>query len=123
MCIRDRAEALRGEIRRDAESLAALGGKEQRERLIDTGYVMPHWPRPWGRDAGALQQLVIDEEFAVAGVTRPQLGITGWVMQTITQHGSEDQIERWVRPTLAGELIWCQLFSEDVYKRQGWRRP
>jgi len=106
------AEALRGEIRRDAESLAALGGKEQRERLIDTGYVMPHWPRPWGRDAGALQQMVIDEEFAVAGVTRPQLGITGWVMQTITQHGSEDQIERWVRPTLAGELIWCQLFSE-----------
>jgi alkylation response protein AidB-like acyl-CoA dehydrogenase len=106
------AEALRDEIRRDAESLAALSGTAQRERLIDTGYVMPHWPRPWGRAAGALEQLVIDEEFAAAGVTRPQLGITGWVMLTITQHGTEDQIERWVRPTLAGELIWCQLFSE-----------
>jgi alkylation response protein AidB-like acyl-CoA dehydrogenase len=33
-------------------------------------------------------------------------------MLTITQHGTEDQIERWVRPTLAGELVWCQLFSE-----------
>jgi hypothetical protein len=106
------AEALRDEIRRDAESLAALSGTAQRERLIDTGYVMPHWPRPWGRAAGAIEQLVIDEEFAAAGVNRPQLGITGWVMLTITQHGTEDQIERWVRPTLAGELIWCQLFSE-----------
>jgi len=55
---------------------------------------------------------VIDEEFAAAGITRPQLGISGWVMLTITQHGTEDQIARWVNPTLAGELIWCQLFSE-----------
>jgi alkylation response protein AidB-like acyl-CoA dehydrogenase len=106
------AEALRAGIRQDAEALAALSGAAQREQLIDTGYVMPHWPRPWGRDAGAVEQLVIDEEFAAAGVDRPQLGITGWVMLTITQHGTEDQIERWVRPTLAGQLIWCQLFSE-----------
>ncbi|HLK45324.1 MAG TPA: acyl-CoA dehydrogenase family protein, partial [Acidimicrobiales bacterium] len=28
------------------------------------------------------------------------------------QHGTPEQIERYVRPTLTGEMIWCQLFSE-----------
>ncbi len=31
--------------------------------MIETGYVMPHWPKPWGRDAGAVEQLVIEQEF------------------------------------------------------------
>ena len=37
--------------------------------MIETGYVMPHWPKPWGRDAGAVEQLVIEQEFAAAGVS------------------------------------------------------
>jgi alkylation response protein AidB-like acyl-CoA dehydrogenase len=73
---------------------------------------MPHWPKPWGRAADAVEQLVIDEELAAAGVSRPQYGITGWVTLTLIQHGTEDQIARWVRPTLDGTLVWCQLFSE-----------
>ena len=36
-----------------------LDGPAQREAFIDSGYVMPHWPRPWGRDAGAVEQLVV----------------------------------------------------------------
>jgi len=106
------AEALRPEIRVVAEEIAALPADAQRARLIDTGYVMPHWPRPWGRAAGALEQLVIDEEFARAKVNRPGYGITGWVILTLIQHSNPDQIARWVRPTLEGELVWCQLFSE-----------
>ena len=31
---------------------------------------------------------------------------------TLIQHSTPDQIERWVRPTLDGDLVWCQLFSE-----------
>ena len=106
------AEAYRPETRRAAEELAALEGGNLRSRLIETGYVQPHWPRPWGREASALEQLVIDEEFARAGVRRPEYGITSWVILTLIQHGSADQIERWVRPTLEGEFVWCQLFSE-----------
>jgi alkylation response protein AidB-like acyl-CoA dehydrogenase len=106
------AEALRVTTRAVAEELAALPVAEQRTKLIDTGYVQPHWPQPWGRAAKALEQLVIDEEFARAGVTRPQYGITGWVILTLIQHATPDQIERWVRPTLNGDLVWCQLFSE-----------
>ena len=31
---------------------------------------------------------------------------------TLIQHGTEDQIARWVRPTLEQTMVWCQLFSE-----------
>jgi alkylation response protein AidB-like acyl-CoA dehydrogenase len=106
------AEAIREEVRGVIDELRALEGAEQRHKMIDTGYVMPHWPKPWGRAAGAVEQLVIDEEFSAAGVNRPQYGITGWVILTLIQHGTQEQVDRWVRPTLEGELIWCQLFSE-----------
>jgi alkylation response protein AidB-like acyl-CoA dehydrogenase len=106
------AEPIRSTTRAIAEELATLDEREQRARLIDSGYVQPHWPKPWGREASALEQLVIDEEFARAGVQRPQFGITAWVILTIIAHATPDQIARWVRPTLAGDLVWCQLFSE-----------
>jgi alkylation response protein AidB-like acyl-CoA dehydrogenase len=80
--------------------------------MIEAGYVAPHWPTPWGRGAGPVEQLVIEEEFAAAGVKKPAYGITGWVILTLIQHGNHDQVARWVPPTLRQEWIWCQLFSE-----------
>jgi len=73
---------------------------------------MPHWPEPWGRDASAVEQLVIEQEFAAAGLKRPSYGITGWVILTLIQHGTPGQVERWVPAALNQEVIWCQLFSE-----------
>jgi alkylation response protein AidB-like acyl-CoA dehydrogenase len=73
---------------------------------------MPHWPKPWGRDAGAVEQLVIEQEFTNAGIRRPSYSITGWVILTLIQHATEDQIGRWVPPALRQDVIWCQLFSE-----------
>ena len=73
---------------------------------------MPHWPKPYGLEAGSVEQLVIEQEFAEAGVKRPQLGITGWVILTMIQHGTPEQVSRWVAPALAQDVIWCQLFSE-----------
>ena len=67
------AEELRTRIRADAAEIAALDKKAQRDKLIETGYVMPHWPKPWGRAADAVEQLVIEEEFRAAGIKRPRL--------------------------------------------------
>jgi 3-oxochol-4-en-24-oyl-CoA dehydrogenase len=106
------AEAIREEVRSFAQSIADLSADEQRDRLIETGYVMPHWPKPYGREAGAIEQLVIEEEFAKAGVKRPAYGITAWNILTIIQHGNQDQLDRWVMPALRQDVIWCQLFSE-----------
>jgi alkylation response protein AidB-like acyl-CoA dehydrogenase len=106
------AERIREEVRAFANTVAALGADEARSAMIEAGYAMPHWPRPWGRAAGAVEQLVIEQEFAAAGVQRPAYGITGWVILTLIQHATQDQVKRWVRPALNQELIWCQLFSE-----------
>jgi alkylation response protein AidB-like acyl-CoA dehydrogenase len=99
-------------VREFVATLDGLDADAQRARLVDSGYAMPHWPAPWGRDAGAIEQLVIEQEFAAAGVSRPALGITGWVILTLIQHATEDQVARWVRPAVNQDLIWCQLFSE-----------
>ncbi len=108
----EEAEALRTEIRAEAQRLAALDEKAQLDELIATGYLMPHWPKPWGRAAGAVEQLLVEEEFAAAGVAKPDYGITGWVILTLIQHGTPDQIERFVEKALRKDEIWCQLFSE-----------
>jgi 3-oxochol-4-en-24-oyl-CoA dehydrogenase len=104
------AEEFRTQAREFRAEHDALPPDQRRAALIDSGYLMPHWPRPWGRGAGVVEQLVIDEE--LAGVEQPNLGIGTWVLLTLVQHGTPDQLERWIRPSLLGELKWCQLFSE-----------
>ncbi|OBB42343.1 acyl-CoA dehydrogenase [Mycobacterium sp. 852002-51961_SCH5331710] len=104
------AEQFREQAREAVAKLRSLPAEQQRDFLVDSGYLVPHWPKPWGRAAEVLEQLVIEEEFA--GVERPDLGITGWVTLTIAQAGTDDQRERWVEPVLRGEVMWCQLFSE-----------
>jgi alkylation response protein AidB-like acyl-CoA dehydrogenase len=106
------AEPIRDTVRLFVERIRGLDAGAQRQAMIETGYVMPHWPKPWGLDASAVEQLVIEQEFAAAGIRRPGYGITGWVILTLIQHATEDQVARWVRPALDQELIWCQLFSE-----------
>ncbi|MEQ8840237.1 MAG: acyl-CoA dehydrogenase [Acidimicrobiales bacterium] len=106
------SEPIRAEVRAFAESIAGLSAEEQRDRLIETGYVMPHWPKPYGREAGAVEQLVVEQEFEKAGVQRPGYGITAWNILTIIQYATQDQLDRWVLPALRQEVIWCQLFSE-----------
>ena len=106
------AEELRTRIRADAAEIATLDKRAQRDKLIETGYVMPHWPKPWGLAADAVEQLVIEEEFRAAGIKRPDYSITGWVILTLIQHGTPWQIERFVEKALCQDEVWCQLFSE-----------
>jgi len=106
------AEPIRAAVGPDVARLRELTGEERKQALIETGYAMPHWPKPWGRDAAAVEQLVIEQEFAAAGIKRPSLGITSWIILTLIQHASPDQVARWVRPALNQDVIWCQLFSE-----------
>jgi alkylation response protein AidB-like acyl-CoA dehydrogenase len=106
------AEPIREAVSAFVEEVGDLDGDARRQALIESGYVMPHWPKPWGRDAGAIEQLVVEQEFAKAGIKRPGYGITGWVILTLVQHATDDQVSRWVRPALNQEVIWCQLFSE-----------
>ena len=104
------AEGYREQAREAAAKVRSLPPDQQRDFLVDSGYLVPHWPKPWGRGADVVEQLVIDEEFR--GVDVPDMGITGWVTLTVAQAGTDDQRERWVEPVLRGKEMWCQLFSE-----------
>ena len=107
------AEAVRDEIRAMvAEVAAASGGAEKRRLMVHHGLMAPHWPVPYGRGAGPVEQLVIDEELAAAGVFRPSIAVGAWALPTIIAHGTVEQQERFVGPTLEGRIGWCQLFSE-----------
>jgi alkylation response protein AidB-like acyl-CoA dehydrogenase len=106
------AEPIRAAIRPDVARLRDLTGDARKQTLIETGYAVPHWPAPWGRDASAIEQLVIEQEFASAEIKRPSYGITSWIILTLVQHASPDQVARWIRPALNQDVIWCQLFSE-----------
>lgn len=81
--------------------------------LAGAGYVAPHWPKPWGRDASPVEQIAIDEVFRERGVRRPQnvIGI-GWAGPTLIHAGTEEQKERYLPAILDGSVQWCQLFSE-----------
>ena len=83
------------------------------QQLAAAGYVAPHWPAPYGLGADPLHQLIIDDELNAAGVKRPSnpIGI-GWAGPTIIFAGTQEQKNRYLSPMLAGEEIWCQLFSE-----------
>jgi alkylation response protein AidB-like acyl-CoA dehydrogenase len=105
-------EHLQPEIAAAVADVAAQPVEKRQIALAEAGLQAPHWPPPYGRAASPAEQLLIDRELAKAGVERPDLVIGWWAAPTILEHGSTEQIERFIPPTLSGELLWCQLFSE-----------
>jgi 3-oxochol-4-en-24-oyl-CoA dehydrogenase len=95
----------------DFRSELEASGADDRQRLwARSGYLQPHWPAPYGRAADSVEQLIIED--ALGGLDKPSLGLGEWVVPTLLQHGSTEQVERLIWPSLEGELRWCQLFSE-----------
>ncbi len=108
----DSVDHLRPEITAAVASVAALPADQRQVALAESGLLAPHWPKPYGRDAAPAEQLLIDQEMAAAGVSRPDLVIGWWAVPTILEAGTAAQIDRFVPATLRGEIVWCQLFSE-----------
>jgi alkylation response protein AidB-like acyl-CoA dehydrogenase len=105
-------EDQRAQIAAAVAEVAALPEGKRQAALAEAGLQAPHWPAPHGRGASPAEQLLIDQEMAAAGVVRPDLVIGWWAAPTILEHGTPEQIERFVPGTLRGEFLWCQLFSE-----------
>ena len=126
----ERYERFRSEVReflekyRDQAPPGRLGGLAVRDEhiqawqrlLIEHGYAARTIPREYGgygAEPDALETVILDEEFAAARVLR---GIGGqgpdMLVPTFLEHASEEQKRRWIRPTLLGEVVWCQGYSE-----------
>ena len=103
---------LRPEIADAVAGVASVPDDKRQAKLAEAGLLAPHWPAPHGRGAGPAEQLLIDQEMSSAGVIRPDLVIGWWAAPTILEHGTPEQVERFVPGTLRGDIFWCQLFSE-----------
>src|ERR1051326_3261762 len=91
-----------------------LGLIEWRNKLIDARWGAPHWPKAWyGRDLPVGLIPVVEEEFRrIGAIGVAKAGIRVLAAATILAHGSDLLKEKFLRRSLTGEDIWCQLFSE-----------
>src|SRR5258708_19920718 len=91
-----------------------LGLVEWRNKLADSGWGVPHWPKQWyGRDLPVAFNAVVDEEFQrIGAVGVAKAGIRTLAAATILAHGTDLHKEKFLRRILTGEDTWCQLFSE-----------
>jgi alkylation response protein AidB-like acyl-CoA dehydrogenase len=108
----DEPAGLRAWAAQTLAEAAALDPGSRRRFLVERGLAAPHYPRPYGIGAGPVAQIVIAQEFERAGLAQPTTVIGEWAAPTILAHGTDEQREAFVGPTLRGEIAWCQLFSE-----------
>ena len=89
---------------------------EWRSTLHRAGYLAPGWPVEFGgAGLSALEQVILAEEFAKAGV--PMGGpndVFGIQMlgNTLLQWGTDEQKAHYLPRILSGEDTWCQGYSE-----------
>lgn len=82
-------------------------------RLRDTGWLVPHWPRAYGgMEATPVQQLILIEEQAAAGVPDMSMQGINHIGPILIRFGTEAQKQRHLPGILSGEVIWCQGYSE-----------
>jgi alkylation response protein AidB-like acyl-CoA dehydrogenase len=84
--------------------------------LIAHGYAARTIPREfggYGAEPDILKSRIIAEEFNAAAAPRgiANQGIS-MLVPTLLEVGSEDQKRRWIEPTLKGDIVWCQGYSE-----------
>jgi alkylation response protein AidB-like acyl-CoA dehydrogenase len=108
----DEPPGLRSWVAETLAEAAPMATGKQRHFLAERGLAAPHYPRPYGIEASPAAQVVITQEFGRAGIDQPTTVIGEWALPTILAHGSEEQRETLVGPTLRGDIEWCQLFSE-----------
>ncbi|WP_293336087.1 acyl-CoA dehydrogenase family protein [Parvibaculum sp.] len=85
-------------------------------QLIQNGYATRAIPKDYGSYGAMpdiLESRILAEEFSRARVSSAlqNQGIS-MVMSTLLELGTEEQKKKWVKPTLRGEAVWCQGYSE-----------
>ena len=83
-------------------------------KLAAKGWLTMAWPKEYGgSDADVWYQNVVREEMWAVGEPRgPQYMNLNYIGPTIMMFGTDDQKERYLKPMAAGDVIWCQGFSE-----------
>jgi acyl-CoA dehydrogenase len=103
------------EMEEDRASMEAA--KAWQKKKAAKGYARIGWPKEVGGLGGTpLQQIIFNQEegkYDVAPGAAFAIGL-GMCIPTLMHYGLKDSVARYVKPALAGDEIWCQLFSEPA---------
>jgi alkylation response protein AidB-like acyl-CoA dehydrogenase len=98
----------------DTDAADVARAKAWQAKKADAGFAGITWPREWGGRGGTpMQQIIWNQEEAEYEVP-PNIFLIGLGMciPTMIAYAKPEQLQRYVRPALRGDEIWCQLFSE-----------
>jgi alkylation response protein AidB-like acyl-CoA dehydrogenase len=89
---------------------------EWQRLLLEHGYFARSIPREYGgfgAPQDVIEQAIIADAFSRGGVS-PGIHNQGisMLVPTLLEVGTEEQRRRWVGPTVRGDIIWCQGYSE-----------
>jgi alkylation response protein AidB-like acyl-CoA dehydrogenase len=123
-----RYEDFRQEVRsflerhKPEEGSTAISGSKRKKLVEWLSLQMEHgyWARTspkeyggYGAEPDLLETVIMEEEFNRAGVARGMASQgASMLVPTLLEHGTEEQRKRWIGPTMRGEVIWCQGYSE-----------
>jgi len=98
----------------DAEGVVRC--KAWQAKKADAGFAGLTWPKRFGgREASPILQVIYNQEEDNFVVPRGlyEIGL-GMCIPTMMAYAADAHLDRYVRPALRGEEVWCQLFSEPA---------
>jgi alkylation response protein AidB-like acyl-CoA dehydrogenase len=103
-----------GETDPETERAHVAEARAWQSRLAGAGWAALAWPAEYGGQGGTSreQSIFLQEQGRFAVPPNIFLQGIGMAGPTIIAHGTDEQRQRYLRPMLRGEEIWCQLFSE-----------
>lgn len=101
---------------RPGTSAGADEAREFRRKAIAEGFLYRHVPKEYGGAGGgydSVKAMIVAQEFEAAGAPGELMGIGPRMLApTLVARGQEWQKRRFVEPTLLGDFVWCQGYSE-----------
>jgi alkylation response protein AidB-like acyl-CoA dehydrogenase len=88
--------------------------RDWQRKMYDAGWAGFSWPKEYGgRGATLIEQAIFAVEATLADAP-PPVNVLGLAMggPVVIAHGTEEQKQRYLKPILTAEEIWCQGFSE-----------
>jgi alkylation response protein AidB-like acyl-CoA dehydrogenase len=99
-----------------SEAERLVQAKAWQAKKAEAGYAAITWPKELGGLGGTpIQSVIYSQEEANFDVPRGffEIGL-GMCIPTLLAWATEEQKERFTKPALYGEEVWCQLFSEPA---------
>jgi alkylation response protein AidB-like acyl-CoA dehydrogenase len=116
LAFRDEVRAFLDKHKGDHKDGQPKDPRAWQQLLIENGYAARTIPKEYGgygAEPDVLKARLIAEAFIEANAPRGMAGQgISMLVPTLLEVGSEEQKKRWIPPTIRGEILWCQGYSE-----------